>query len=233
MNTTHSSHPLSDDEALSAWADGELSSEESEALMDRWDADPQVRAAWHRHHWLGDALRSQDLAVHDVAHDLAFVQQWRARLEADVEQTSVVNMASKRQVVPSQSAKSQAQHGHQPGQSFGGMAWAAALAGVMVTGVFWVTQRGASETVPVVARLQVPMSPTLVGGAAPALVSRIEERPLGALPSALSVEPVAASQAVIRDPRLDAYLLAHNPFGRGATLAPAITRVQAAASVGQ
>jgi sigma-E factor negative regulatory protein RseA len=233
MNTTHSSHSLSDDEALSAWADGELSPEESASLMDSWDSDPQVRSAWHRHHWLGDALRSQDLAVHDVAHDLAFVQQWRARLDADTQQASVSKIQQKRLVVPSQSTKSRAPHSDQARQSFWGMAWAAALAGVMVSGVFWMTQRSSSDSAAVMVRLPAPASTALVD-AASALVHRSQnESSVAMLPSTLSVERVAASQAVLRDPRLDAYLLAHNPFGRGATLAPSITRVQAAASVGQ
>ncbi len=228
MNTTHPLHPPLEGETLSAWVDGEVSADEAESFSKRWDANPQARAAWHRYQWLGDALRSPDLALHDVAHDVAFVRRWRVQLGADLPEKPVVNLADKRPAAPVRHANNQASNNLQPERSSWSMAWAAVLAGVMVSGVFWVTQRGSSDAAPVMARLPAPTASTLVS-TAPALVLRSQ---VGAS-SALSVEPVAASQAVLRDPRLDAYLMAHNPFGRGATLAPAITRVQAAASVGQ
>jgi sigma-E factor negative regulatory protein RseA len=220
MSNLFSSHSLLDEEAFSAWVDGELSPEEAQSLGHRWDTDERVRAAWHRYHWLGDALRSQDLAAKGVAHDVAFVREWRTRRDTDVHMApDVVNLQQKK-VQPSR----------QPEPSFWRVAWAAAAAGVMVGGVLWATQRGPG---PALVLAQRPVSSTVstLAGTAPPTLAHAQTAS-AVVPLALGVNPHTATPVVIRDPRLDAYLLAHNPFERGAALATSITRVQAA-SAGQ
>jgi sigma-E factor negative regulatory protein RseA len=233
MNNTM--HPPPDDEAFSAWVDGELSSEQAQALGERWDTDAQARTAWHRYHWLGDALRSPDLARHGVAHDMAFVREWRVRRAADLQPSNIAPIRSTPAgaSVPPQIKPHPLAHQTHPSEktSFWGMAWAAAAAGVVVSGMFWVTQRGAPTDA----------APMLVN-AHPAQVRSLSNAPSRSEPQTATgwearSAGAASSQVVIRDPRLDAYLFAHDPFSRldrlpSATLAPSITRVQAA-SAGQ
>jgi sigma-E factor negative regulatory protein RseA len=228
MNQIHT--PL-DNEALSAWVDGELPPEESTALCERWDTDTQVRASWHRYHWLGDALRSQDLAKLGVAHDTAFLHEWRLKRDAEAQPSNVTQIradqaAATPQITPHPTGKTP-----QPQKSsFWGMAWAAAAAGVMVSGAFWVTQRGAPSDA----------APTMVD-ASPAVMRKLPKATstaspqMAALAQVRSAADAPSSQMIIRDPKLDAYLFAHDPFtrsGPNAALSSSIARVQAA-SAGQ
>lgn len=65
---------------LSAAADGEASA--LDRLATCWRDDADARATWHRHHLIGDVLRSAELA-HPPAHDAAFLQGLRTRLAAE------------------------------------------------------------------------------------------------------------------------------------------------------
>jgi Meckel syndrome type 1 protein len=59
MNTTHSSYPTSDREALSALFDGELVGDAARFALKRLDHDQEWRASCERWQRIGDALRGQ------------------------------------------------------------------------------------------------------------------------------------------------------------------------------
>ena len=70
-------------ERLSAFVDGELFGEEH-LNLDKFlaDLDGDDRAAWSSYHLIGDALRSDDLAV-SPARSSAFLSAFAARLESE------------------------------------------------------------------------------------------------------------------------------------------------------
>ncbi|EEA02375.1 anti sigma-E protein, RseA [Burkholderia sp. H160] len=70
-------------ERLSAFVDGELFGEEH-LNLDKFlaDLDGDGRAAWSSYHLIGDALRSDDLAV-SPARSSAFLSGFAARLESE------------------------------------------------------------------------------------------------------------------------------------------------------
>ncbi|WP_233802574.1 sigma-E factor negative regulatory protein [Paraburkholderia sp. HP33-1] len=70
-------------ERLSAFVDGELFGEEH-LNLDKFlaDLDGDDRAAWSSYHLIGDALRSDDLAV-SPARSSAFLSGFAARLESE------------------------------------------------------------------------------------------------------------------------------------------------------
>jgi len=65
-------------EMLSALTDGQATPEEVARACAAWRDDPQARAAWHRYHLIGDALRSPELL--QAGTGSAFLQGFRARL---------------------------------------------------------------------------------------------------------------------------------------------------------
>lgn len=48
--------------SLSALADGAAAPAEVDQILKDWGSDPALRARWHRYHWMGDVMRSADLA---------------------------------------------------------------------------------------------------------------------------------------------------------------------------
>jgi sigma-E factor negative regulatory protein RseA len=70
-------------ERLSAFVDGELFGEEH-LNLDKFlvDLDGDDRAAWSSYHLIGDALRSDDLAV-SPARSSAFLSEFAVRLESE------------------------------------------------------------------------------------------------------------------------------------------------------
>lgn len=65
---------------LSAAADGDADA--LDRLAGCWKEDADARATWHRHHLIGDVLRSSELAQ-PAARDAAFLQGIRSRLAAE------------------------------------------------------------------------------------------------------------------------------------------------------
>lgn len=193
-------HPVDDPNQralmqLSALCDGEADAGEAERSFDRWRDEPALRARWHAYQWIGDVMRSDDLAS-DAEHDQAFVLALRARLAEE----PVVLAPSRGRSVDTVPVPA-------PAVVVGGarrMRWgapAAVAAGVVVTGALVMTNFGrAPSTAP--AGLVVDATP-----AAPALA-----------------QGDAASEAtqvgdMLRNPELDRYLNAHRQFVGGASLA--------------
>ena len=77
-------HPVDDPNErrwmqLSALCDGEAGAAEAEASFEGWRDDAALRARWHSYQWIGDVMRSDDLAS-EAEHDHAFLLALRVRL---------------------------------------------------------------------------------------------------------------------------------------------------------
>ena len=57
---------------LSALCDGEADAGEAQASFDAWRDEPALRERWHAYQWIGDVMRSDDLAS-DAGHDQSFL----------------------------------------------------------------------------------------------------------------------------------------------------------------
>ena len=74
--------PLAARRLMSSLADGQADAEEVRVGTRLWAEDPAAREAWHDYQWIGDVLRSDDLAA-TPAHDAAFLAALRLRLAAE------------------------------------------------------------------------------------------------------------------------------------------------------
>ncbi|MGF6755300.1 sigma-E factor negative regulatory protein RseA [Paraburkholderia sp. GAS42] len=188
-------------ERLSAFVDGELSGEEH---LNKFIADlnRDDRAAWSDYHLIGDALRSDDLAVSPVASK-AFMAGFAARFESEAHVLAPAAipvarrlLALRRRVVP---------------------AFAVAAAAATLT---WV----------VVPQLQgVGSAP---GGAQMAAVSSdsMQRVAMASVPAA-TARPVMQEANIIRDANLDQYLEAHQQFAQQPVVPGSMPLIRAAAAV--
>ncbi len=144
-----------------------------------WRSDPQARQSWHAYHLIGDVLRSEELAG-PPAHDAAFLARMRERLAHEP-----VPLAPTAAVV------------RRP-------RWlvpvTAAASVAVVAGVLVATQLGGT-----------PEGPALAGGAGtlPSGVMPVSTGATLAEQAAPAAQPTVRRGAVIRDPRLDEMLRAH------------------------
>ncbi len=198
--------PIPDDHraCLSALADGDTDA--ADRACSRWRDDPEARRTWHAYHLIGDVMRSDELAA-TPAHDASFMAALRQRLA----QEPVVLAPA---VVPAR---------RQP--------WllpvAAAAGFVMVTGVLVSTRSaapdaagggvGAGAPQMAIAERAAPGRPVLsTASGAQSLVTVANPSPsLVAAEAARSPLPV-----LVRDPRLDDYLRAHQAAGGMAAATP-------------
>jgi len=190
-------------ERLSAFVDGELFGEEH-LNLDRFlsELDGEDRAAWSSYHLIGDALRSDDLAVSSAASS-AFLSAFAARLESEPHLLAPAAhpvarrlLALRRRVVP---------------------AFAVAAAAATLT---WI----------VVPQLQgVPGGP---GATQVASVSShgdaLQKVAMAPVPAA-NVVPVAQDANIIRDASLDQYLEAHQQFAQQPVMPGSMPLIRAAA----
>lgn len=233
------SHPGEDPARwVSALADGDASAVPEAALQWRspQQAD-QFRQTWHSYHLIGDVMRSEELAQ-TAPHDRAFLQALRGRLaqEATPLAPGSAMRASERAALaaddPADPVAESLQVMRKPVPATrSGQRWvmpAAALAGVagvaLVAASLFLEQRSVSG--PAVAALPsaVPMNVTGSNG----LVERagVAQPPPGLV--------MAGSDGVIRDPRLEEFLRAHQAARGGVSAAmPAgvLRRVEVVAPV--
>ena len=167
-----------------------------------WRDDASARATWHAYHLIGDVLRSRELAT-PPERDAAFLSRLRDRL-AD----KPVVLAPSPAAVPSARRKVS-----------GWLVPAAAAAGFMVV-----------AGVLVVSRVSAPVAPqgaeTLAAAPSPVRVTQVSSR--GALAS--SGQLAQGDITLIRDPRLDEFLRAHQAARGGMAIAvpgSALRRVDA------
>lgn len=207
--------PLQPEQALSALMDGELDDAAAARLAEDCRHDPRLRAAWHSYHLIGDVMRSQDLAQ-PPGHDAAFVLRLRERLAAEpvlLAPAPVAMPEQRRRRLPSR-------------------AWAASAvaAGAMaVGGVLVLTRLQPLEPSPAAAVLaQAPQTtPQLPAGT----TTVVAQEPVPA------PAPAAVAQAddrLLRDARLDRYLVAHKQWGSSFAMpVPVAAHVPVAAAAGR
>jgi sigma-E factor negative regulatory protein RseA len=185
---------LPDDEleALSALLDGELAGDDARHGCARWRDDGAQRERWHTWNLIGDAMRSDDLAV-APARDERFLAALQARLAAE---PVVLAPPPRRSTVTVLRQRSR------------WLASSAVAAGfVAVAGTVFVLRQGAPVDGPPVAVLPSPGA-----GGSPAVA---------VLPAAVGVDTTPAyvnDPKVIRDARLDRYLAAHKQFAGSSAL---------------
>jgi sigma-E factor negative regulatory protein RseA len=184
-------------QALSSLMDGAGAPGDAARACTAWREAPEVRAAWHVYHVIGDVLRSDELG-HGARRDAGFLHELRERLSAEP-----VLVAP--QAEPVQPLERTVANGAQARRR-SWMAPAAVAAGfVAVAGALVVTRMAA----PPPAQRQMALAP--------------EARPLAAVPVVMAdgfVEPqrMVANGKLIRDVRLDQYLAAHKQFGGSSAL---------------
>jgi sigma-E factor negative regulatory protein RseA len=190
-------------ERLSAFVDGELFGEEH-LNLDKFlsGLDGEDRAAWARYHLIGDALRSDDLAVSPAASS-AFLNGFAARFDNEPHVLAPAAMpvarrllALRRRVVP---------------------AFAVAAAAATLT---WI----------VVPQLQgVPGGPgTAQLASAQSHGDALQRVAMASVPAA-TVQPAVQDANIIRDASLDQYLEAHQQFAQQPVMPGSMPLIRAAA----
>ena len=177
--------------AMSAATDGDALA--LGAVCQAWRHDPEARANWHAYHLIGDVLRSGELAS-PAAHDAAFLNRLRQRLAAE----PAVLAPMPKPISPLRR------------QAAGWLVPAAVAAGfVVVAGVL------------VVSRMSSPFAPqvseTMAIAPSPSGVMTVGAGAVFADSGAGQVQPGDA--ALIRDPRLDEFLRAHQAARGGMAVA--------------
>ena len=206
-------------ERLSAFVDGELFGEEH-LNLDKFlsELDGEDRAAWSSYHLIGDALRSDDLAI-GAATSNAFLSGFAARLESEPH-------------LLAPALQSGLQSGPQSGSQPASLPLTRRLLALRRRAVpaFAVAAAAATLTWIVVPQLQgVPGGP---GATQVASVSShgdaLHKVAMASVPAA-NVMPVAQDANIIRDASLDQYLEAHQQFAQQPVLPGSMPLIRAAA----
>ncbi|HUG22754.1 sigma-E factor negative regulatory protein [Piscinibacter sp.] len=190
-------------ENLSALTDGELDAQAAARTCVAWRDDAVMRSNWHAYQLIGDVLRSDDLAS-TPARDAAFIAALRLRLAdepvvlaPDTPQDSTEATGAATGRLPAHARR---------GARWSWMAPSAVAAGfVLVAGALMATR----------APTPVGSQPASVLAGSPAKTGPVE---LAGVPTLAPVESAPAARRVgdngklIRDPRLDRYLAAHQQF---------------------
>ena len=195
---------------LSAFVDGELSAAEADAFAKDVARDDALGARFASYSWIGDALRSPELAVQGSRDDAQFLQRMRAALAAE---PVVLTPAALPPAVSTESASKVSP------SNFSLRTWGAGVASVagVAALVFALSPRGAPTAPELAFSSQAPVAGAVV---------------------AVSAAPAAALQVVnttsgkmIRDPQLDQYLQAHHRLGGTVAAPAAFVRSQKAQAV--
>jgi len=176
-------------ELVSALADGQLRGEEFARALALTEHSEDARAQWHAYHLVGDVLRSDELAA-SSARDAAFAARLRQRLqqEASMERPEIaMNSVAFGTDISRSEGQNRTEH---PSANDASLRWKlvaglASLATVMVVGWHVTSNDGTAVEAPQLAQRDVPAQPVAV----------------------------EATPAMIRDPRLDQLLAAHQQFG--------------------
>ncbi|KDR43090.1 anti-sigma factor [Caballeronia glathei] len=191
-------------ERMSAFVDGESLDELGNISQFLAELKNQDRAAWSDYHLIGDALRSDDLAVSPAASS-AFMAAFSQRFEAEAH---VLAPAA----LPALAAK--------------------ARSGMLrrrVVPAFAVAAAAATLTWIVVPQLQGvdSRSGTQVASIAPA--DSVQRVAMASIPAA-TARPVAVEANIIRDASLDQYLEAHQQFSQQPVVPGSMPLIRAAAT---
>ncbi len=198
-------------EELSALLDGELQGGPVERICAEWRTDARSRDTWHSYSLIGDVMRCEDLAL-SCASDEQFLREFRKRMAAEP-----VVLAPGSVQYP---AMDLAEEGSLPVvRPVRAWAWPVALAAGFVVVVGAVVGVQNPAVISGAAAPQVAVAPTANSSNSLMKVSRAEDAapPSDVYPAGM--ELVFDGQ-VIRDPRLDRYLLAHKQFAGTSVLGP-------------
>ena len=177
-------------EQLSALADGQLQGDEIEAALAFATDDKEGQAAWQAYHFIGDVLRSQDLAR---PVNTAFLSRLREQIAQETEPSRLQVSAEAQVVAPApQEAANAAVFRWKMAAGFASMAAVAAIG--------W-TSLGSLQGSGSAAGAQLAAAPTS----------------LQAAPT-VAIADAQGQQVMIRDPRLDELLAAHKQFGSTSAL---------------
>lgn len=175
------------DENLSALMDGELQGSAQHVAMEVLLSKPQAQSTWHAYHVMGDVLRSEELS--GAAQDLQFWAKLEARLgQEPLPSTATVVIQSPSPLPPGRYL-----------QSANGPVFWRVLAGVacsVLVAVIGISVWSPGTT---------PSSVSMAGGTPPAVTESV-------MPSA-PLEVAVGPDGMIRDPRLDQLLSAHQQLG--------------------
>ena len=174
------------DENLSALMDGELKGSKLQAAITVLLSDPHARIAWHAYHVLGDVLRSEELSC--AAQDLQFLTKLEARLAQEPLSPRIADVI---QIPNPQPQGRHLQSANSPifWRVLAGVACSALVAVIGVS----VWSPAASPTLPSMATMTAPVTASLAQS----------------VPMDIAVGP----DGMIRDPRLDQLLSAHQQLG--------------------
>ena len=210
---------------MSSLMDGDLDGDVLDQAMGAWRQEPQVRAAWHAYHLIGDVLRSDDLA-NPPAHDMAFVHALRSKLAQEPVPLAprlaphlAPHLAPQHE--PHHAAQQAPQHppgsAAQPRARFfsrsvsaparNGSGWPRALVApaAVAAGFFAVVGL-------LLANRGVTVNPADGGQ----MVARVDA---GAATRVAAAQDAAASGALVRNANLDRYLQAHRSLANGVVAA--------------
>ena len=175
-------------ERLSALMDGELDSAAVAQACVHWRESAEIRSSWSGYHLIGDAMRSDDLAV-DPGGDASFLAAFRARLQVEPVILAPQPLESSAPVAQRLNAARGARR-----------SWAApsavAAGFVAVAGVV-LALRAPGPSLEPTATASIAARPTVLAGEAQAMV---------------------VNGQLLRDARLDRYLAAHKQFAGSSAL---------------
>lgn len=186
-------------EQISALSDGELASQHTDVTLAALRR-PDVRADWEIYHQIGDVLRSDDMAA---SLSPAFSQRMFARLEMEPAIVAPANLPAPEHAAADSIArrlmKGSAKRWAMPGM----------VAAVVATVAFVATPQ---IMVAMKSGPELSDSPAMMASAGRAeTVKTAVAAPL-ATEQVVAVTTTAPEGVVLRDPRIDDYLLAHQRF---------------------
>jgi sigma-E factor negative regulatory protein RseA len=188
-------------EQVSALADGHLRDDEFAQVIDKVCVDDDLRATWCTYHLVGDVLRS---GVHSACSDTSvFLARLQQRLAAEPAVPALVPQA--------QPVRHRVEAANEPVFRWKLVAGAASLAAAAAIGWNWVGGVGSQPAGAQLAQQQ-SSSPVLAASSTP------QQTPSTLAPSRVVVGN-GNPQVMLRDPRLDQLLEAHQQVG-GASQMP-------------
>ena len=199
-------HTTTVQEQVSALADGHLRDDEFAQVIDKVCSSEELRATWHAYHVVGDVLRS---GVHTACSDSSqFLSRLQQRLAAE---PSVPVLAPDAAVMP---VLRRAEAANEPVFRWKLVAGAASLAAAAAIGWNWVGGAGpqpAAQLAQQQQQQQVSGSVLAASGSSPQAASVLTPMRV--------VVGNGNPQVMLRDPRLDQLLEAHQQAG-GASQMP-------------
>jgi sigma-E factor negative regulatory protein RseA len=196
LQVTNMTDLMHGQDTISALADGQLRGEEFARAVESATEDAQALATWHAYHVVGDVLRCGELAAYH--HDVDFMARLKTRLRQEqiqVRAEETIGFVAKNAYPERGSGQNSAENRAANESIFRWklVAGFASLAAVVSIGWNGFTAVNPAISQPQLAQAVMPVQPQ-------------------AAPSAVAVAD-GGSAVLIRDPRLDAFLAAHEQFG--------------------